>query len=71
MKKKTKELIVRITWGIIGILLILVGVYSLHKGHFHYYNYWGGAVFAPYAIFGGILILLLVIFKWIKAKNIL
>ena len=41
-----------------GCAIAFLGVASLAMGSLHYTNYWGGAVFAPYAIIvGGLLIL--------------
>jgi hypothetical protein len=41
--------------GVVGFVIINLGVLALLNGHLHYANYWGGWVFAPYAIGGGIL----------------
>jgi hypothetical protein len=39
----------------VSILLLCLGVSTLLKGQLHYANYWGGAVFAPFAILIGVL----------------
>jgi hypothetical protein len=36
-----------------GLLVILLGVSALLRGSLHYANWWGGAVFAPFAILIG------------------
>jgi hypothetical protein len=45
----------RVSVAFVGLIIISLGVESLAQGHLHYANYWGGAVFAPYAIGGGLL----------------
>ena len=45
-----------ILFAIIGFAIVNLGVLALLQGHLHYQNYWGGWVFAPFAIAGGILV---------------
>jgi len=66
--KKRRELLGRLGLGFFGIILVLMGLSSIHKGELNYENYWGGVVFAPVAIIMGILVLIIVIFRW-KAMN--
>jgi hypothetical protein len=44
-------------WGFafLGLMLIATGMLSLLTGKLHYRNYWGAPVFAPFAIFVGLL----------------
>ena len=56
----------RLMFGFLAVILIALGASVLNKKQLYYTNYWGGAVFAPVAIFGGIMILFIVIFKWKK-----
>ncbi len=48
----------------ISLLLIALGVGTLLNCSLSYKNYWGGLVFAPFAILVGGLLLVVVIFKW-------
>jgi hypothetical protein len=36
-----------------GVLIVLLGVSALLRGNLHYSNWWGGAVFATFAILIG------------------
>ncbi len=47
----------RLFFGIFGLMFIGMGLFALLLGRTHYQNYWGGAVFAPFAIFVGLLAL--------------
>lgn len=38
-----------------GVLILCFGVATLMKGKLQYPNYWGGPVFAPFAILVGVL----------------
>jgi hypothetical protein len=51
------------------MLLILLAVGSLFEGKLHYRIYWGGLVFAPFAIVIGLLGLCAVLFRWEKLKR--
>lgn len=56
----TLKQLLRGKWGgrvlllVAGGLLLSGGIGTLGKGSLHYSNYWGGAVFAPFAIVLGI-----------------
>jgi hypothetical protein len=54
----------RIISLVFSIILITGGVGSLLDGRLHYRNYWGGAVFAPFAIAIGVFWLALILFRW-------
>ena len=62
--KKKRELYARIGLGIFGIILVLMGIFNIIRGELNYTNYCGGIVFAPVAIIIGILILIIVFFRW-------
>jgi hypothetical protein len=47
-----------------GLSLILAGWRALDSGQLHYRNYWGGSVFAPFAIALGIAVLVILIARW-------
>jgi quinol-cytochrome oxidoreductase complex cytochrome b subunit len=47
-----------------SIILILGGVAALKEGRIHYANYWGGVVFAPFAIVLGLFLLSMAILQW-------
>jgi hypothetical protein len=45
-------------FAILGLMFIGLGAFPLLQGRSHYQNYWGGAVFAPFALFVGLLFLI-------------
>jgi len=49
---------------LIGLSLLMGGLGTLLAGGLHYLNYWGGAVFAPFAIALGLFVLGVLVFKW-------
>jgi hypothetical protein len=48
----------------VGLSLILAGLQALCSGRLHYQNYWGGSVFAPFAIALGLAVLIMLVIKW-------
>jgi hypothetical protein len=40
--------------GFVGLIIFSLGVGALLRGQIEYLNYWGGAVFAPFAILVGV-----------------
>ena len=50
----------------IGFMLVSMGALSLLTGRTHYQNYWGGPVFAPFAILAGLLYLADALTHWKK-----
>jgi hypothetical protein len=40
--------------GVVGLIIFSLGVGALARGQIEYLNYWGGAVFAPFAILIGV-----------------
>jgi hypothetical protein len=48
----------------ISILVLCFGISTLLKGRLQYSNYWGGAVFAPFAILIGVLGIFAGIVTW-------
>jgi fatty acid desaturase len=40
----------RIGFAFLGVLILCFGVGNLAAGRLHYSNWWGGAVFAPFAV---------------------
>lgn len=54
----------RATLLVFGAILVIGGAGTLHEGGFHYSNYWGGAVFAPFAIVIGIALWLILAWNW-------
>jgi len=55
-------------FAVIGVMFIAMGALSLLRGQTHYENYWGGAVFAPFAVFVGFLFLVGVFTHWRKGR---
>lgn len=48
----------------LGLTVVLLGVGALSRGDLHYPNYWGGAVFAPFAIAIGVAFAVVGSWKW-------
>jgi hypothetical protein len=44
-----------------GVLVMGFGAVTLLSGKLHYQNYWHGPVFAPFALFVGVLIIVVAI----------
>jgi hypothetical protein len=44
-----------------GVLVMGFGAVTLLSGKLHYQNYWHGPVFAPFAVFVGVLIIVVAI----------
>jgi hypothetical protein len=59
----------RFGFTLMGLLFIAMGTLPLLRGKTHYENYWGGPVFAPFAIFIGLLFLIGVFTHWSKGIN--
>ena len=51
---------------VLSIAMMLGGLATMQAGDIHYSNYWGGAVFAPFAIVAGLLLMIFVLFAWRK-----
>jgi uncharacterized membrane protein YfcA len=49
--------------AVISLLIVMLGAASLLHGKTDYYNWWGGVVFAPFAIIIGSLGLVIAAFK--------
>ncbi|MDY6839707.1 MAG: hypothetical protein SWH78_17245 [Thermodesulfobacteriota bacterium] len=70
MKKKTKRKIKRSGVIITALVVTTTGLIPLVlKNDLFYSNWWGGLVFAPLAIFVGVFLLYLSIFKWKKMEK--
>jgi hypothetical protein len=41
--------------GFVGLWIFILGFGTLLLGYLHYRNYWGGAVFAPFALLIGVI----------------
>jgi lipid-A-disaccharide synthase-like uncharacterized protein len=41
--------------GFVGLWIFILGFVTLLLGQMHYKNYWGGAVFAPFALLIGVI----------------
>jgi hypothetical protein len=53
----------RIGFGIISLLIVILGAGTLFQGHLQYSNWWGGIVFAPFAIIVGLSCLFIAAFR--------
>jgi len=58
----------RFGFSLMGLMFIAMGALALLRGKTHYENYWGGPVFAPFAIFIGLLFLVGVVTHWRKGN---
>jgi hypothetical protein len=62
---------IRLAFGFVGVLAVGLGLLALLSGHLHYANWWGGPVFAPFAILVGLILLGIAIYgRTIKAKRL-
>jgi hypothetical protein len=52
----------------VSILVLGLGIGTLLQGKLQYSNYWGGAVFAPFAVLIGVLGILAGIVTWRKQR---
>ncbi len=50
-----------------GFIVIFYAILSIFKGETSYSNYWGGSVFAPFAILIGLLVIYI---AWFKSKSL-
>lgn len=70
MKTKAKRLFIRSGLILVALMVIGTGLVPLAlKGDLFYSNWWGGLVFAPLAVLGGIFFLYLVLFKYEKIEK--
>jgi fumarate reductase subunit C len=53
----------RAVLALISLVIITLGIGALFNGHLEYRNWWGGFVFAPFAIVIGLFALLIAIFS--------
>jgi hypothetical protein len=53
---------------LIGLMFIAMGTFTLLRGKTHYETYWGGPVFAPFAILIELLSLVGVFTHWRKGN---
>ena len=67
MTKKQRARVGRIALIAGGLILLMTGVFDIVRGRLLYPNYWGGAVFTPFTILVGILIVFIGVFR---SKNI-
>lgn len=51
----------RIFFGVVGLLLLSDGLRNLLKGNLEYPNHYGAAVFAPFAVVIGLLMIIVAI----------
>lgn len=52
----------RVALGFLGFIVLATGVVTLMAGRLHYGNYWGAAVFAPFSVVVGVVVILVTIF---------
>jgi hypothetical protein len=68
MKPARRDRLNKIAVIVTGLMLIFYGAAGILADRSTYSNYWGGRVFAPFAILVGALFIYIVIFHW-KAFN--
>ena len=54
---------------LLALVLILSGIGVLLRGIPFYANYWGGPVFAPFAIAVGVILVFLALFRWRRMQE--
>jgi heme A synthase len=59
----------RFGFTLLGLMLIAPAALILISGRSHYQNYWGAPVFAPFAIFAGLLCWIAVLTHWKKKEK--
>jgi len=69
MKSSKRNRIGRIFLILFSLLLIFSGVAHIMGGSMGWRNYWGGLVFPPFAIFFGMLLIYVAIFRWRKLQE--
>ncbi len=69
IRNRYKKLWLQSFAGLVALAVIATGITPLLKGGLFYKNWWGGLVFGPITIIGGLLFLYVVIFKWEKLKK--
>jgi hypothetical protein len=55
--------------GLTGGFILVLGVVTLCEGRLSYHNYWGGSVFAPFAIVIGLLCMYVAYAKLMNRKG--
>ncbi len=55
--------------ALVALAVIATGIRPILKGDLFYNNWWGGLVFGPMTVVGGLLFLYVVIFRWDKVKR--
>ena len=53
---------------LLGLLFVGSGVRHVLSGRTNYYNPWGHLVFAPFSILIGLLLIVAIIFVWVRNK---
>jgi len=61
---KSRDRFIRITYGFLGLFLIMLGMAHIVTGSLTYQNYKGLGVFAPITVVIGLTVLYGVIFRW-------
>lgn len=59
----------RLVLALLGLALVSFALSSLFRGRLTYPNYWGGVVFAPFAIALGAFVLAFVVLQWNKLNE--
>ena len=53
----------RVALGFVGFMVLASGIETLMAGRLHSGDHWGAAVFAPYAVVIGVVVILVALFK--------
>ena len=69
MKTSTRDRIGRISLIVFSFFLIFMGAAHIMRGSMGWRNYWGGLVFPPFAIFFGLLLIYVALFRWRKLQE--
>jgi uncharacterized membrane protein YcjF (UPF0283 family) len=68
-QNRYKNLFLQSFAALIALAVIATGIRPLLKGDYFYKNWWGGLVFGPVTVIGGLLLLYVVIFRWKKMNK--
>jgi hypothetical protein len=69
MKPARRDRYNKIAFIVLGLILIFQGAAGIMGNRWTYSNYWGGGVFAPFAILMGVLFIYIAIFRYDAFKK--
>jgi len=70
MKQYYRNRFVRVGLVLVALGTISIGVLPILRGSYFYRNYWGGLVYAPATIVGGVLLFWVGLFGWKRFRQV-